>query len=187
MISILGVLAETYGKAFWIMYHQPNSWIFNIYMIIEFALYCAAAAYYLPAFIRRLLPYIVGLQAIVWLTQIVRFSIFQFANFSLVVGSLILTVLYMVILVTQTMHATRALVKNPLFWLCISVVLYYACDIPAMTKFTTEVEAYVNKNTAEIHVDINQTFSNISCIAICFCFLLTGLQKRRETVTLNIK
>lgn len=176
-VTLLAGLVEIAGVLIYKVFHVPNAWIFNIYMIIEFSVYCIAAMHFLPNGVRKyiILAMLTGWS--IWIYQIVRHSIVEFSVFSLVSGSLIIDVLYISILVLNTMHSSSALSKNPLFWLSISVVLYYVCDIPYMTVLTDTMNNYMHKKINMPSLDINNILNCITHLLVAFSFLLIGKQK----------
>lgn len=182
-LIVAGILFETAGY-FIGHYYQVNLWLFNIYMLVEVFMYCYAAKYFLPRSVSKVLPWLVAGDVAVWIYQIVKYSIFQFALVTLITGALIISVIYIIILTLNTMHSSKGLVKNPLFWLCISIVLYYVCDIPYMTIFAEKLNNYMHKNVSMPMVDVNNILNTVSNLIVAFCFLLIGRQKGADAINI---
>ena len=177
-IVLLGALTETGAFLYNLTLHISNAWIFNIYMISEFGLYCAAVWYFFPANIRKLVPVIFIADFSVWVYQIARHSVFEFSIISLITGALLISVLYFVVLVLNILHSDQALSKNPLFWLSVSILLYYVCGIPAMSTITEQIDAYVHKRVNIPMININNLLNATSNLLTGYCFYLLGKQKQ---------
>ncbi len=183
LIMLLGIIVESAGAFIQLRYHVSNAWVFNIYMIIEFSLYCVTGYFFLPAGVSRLALPGALLGWIVWIYQMVRHSIFNFSIVALISGSLIIDVLYLSVFILNAMQATGSLLKNSLFWLSGSVILYYVCDIPQMTVIADTVNTYMHKTINMPSFDINNVLNFVSNAMVVFSFILIG--RRKGDVALN--
>lgn len=177
-IILLGGITETGGYLYNVFLHISNAWIFNIYMISELGLYCAAAWYFFPANIRKLVPVIFIADFSVWVYQITRHSVFEFSIISLITGALLISILYFVVLVFNILHSEQGLSKNPLFWLSVSILLYYVCGIPAMSTITEHIDAYVHKQVNIPMININNLLNATCHFLTGYSFYLLGKQKQ---------
>ena len=82
--------------------------------------------------VRKLFLISLVADTIIWATIIMRHSIYLFANVPMVAGCCIITALYIYVLFNKAIFYNNKILNQPIFWLSISTVLYFGCDIPYM-------------------------------------------------------
>lgn len=179
---VLALFAEGTGHFISQVLLKPNLWFFNIYMLVSTGLELLLAAYFLRPVLRRAVPWLFGAYLAFWSWTIIRYSIFNFAVGCLLLTALLCTVLFTIILVDNTMNSEKGVVKDPLFWLCISTVLYYACDIPAISTFTVMATALMHRSRYWETIDVNDILNVISPLLCGVSFLLCKMENKEHHV-----
>ena len=133
LLIAIGSFCEFYGYYIFKHLHKSNQWLFNIYIIIEVWLLGMSAIYLINNHkIKKSFFLLLIINTIVWIFTIASNSIYLFATISMVCGSSIITLMYIIVLYSNSLFTGEKIIKQPVFWLCISTILYFGCDIPYM-------------------------------------------------------
>ena len=177
LLIVIGSFCEFYGYYIFKYAHKPNAWLFNLYMIVEVWLLGIAAIYLTSnKTIKNIFLSLLILNSIAWITIITTNSIYVFANVSMVCGCSIITVMYIVILYSNGLFSGEKILNQPIFWLCISTILYFGCDIPYMG-----LHNYITKHLpgmAKQFDYINATLDIIRYPLVAISFILLGRRKQ---------
>lgn len=114
----------------------------------------------------------------VWAYCIFSKSLFVFASPFMVSSCLFITAVYVYITIVNAFKSDKLVYNDPLFWLCLSNLLYFGCDIPFMSLTDYWYKAYVSKEMKLARIDINGVLNMLRYLLLAISFLTLGLQKR---------
>ncbi len=176
------MIAESGGQFISHVLDRPNLWFFNLYLPVATGLEILLASYLLRPFIAKKMPYVFAAYMVLWGTVIWQHSIFDFAVTCLLATALLCTILFTVILIDNAMNSDKGIFKDPLFWLCVAEILYYACDIPEISTFTTAADEFIHKNKYMAIIGINEILNVISPLLTGVSLVLCGRQNKLQYV-----
>ena len=128
---VLAALAESFGRYIAVHMHQHNSWMFNFYLIIDFTLNgIIAIAVTKGSTARRFFPVLMATYYIGWVAEIAINSLYVLANYTIVFGAVLLTVMYVFVLFNNSIFSGKNILGQPIFWLAMATILYCAPGIP---------------------------------------------------------
>lgn len=128
-ILILGILVQ-FPKG------RSNHWLFNLYIICETVLLLKAATLAFRAKWARIATAFVFMGFIaVWLTEVIRYQIFSFAQNAYVLECVGVAVLYLILLLTTTRNTEIPIYRNPVFWVCCAHIISFSCAVPYFGLF----------------------------------------------------
>lgn len=183
LINVVALFVETIGHFISYTLQKPNLWLFNIYLFVDPILYLSLAGFFVREYLKKYLYLMCLGNLVVWAYLIYRNSIFNFAYFSLVLTALIITFIYTFILIDNTMRSSKGVAKDPLFWLCLSIVSYYACDIPFMSTLALEASAFI-KTAAHMHTfDVNDVLGVVSQVFECLTIVMAAKEMKNYKLT----
>ena len=178
LLALIALVSEVAGQYIRHNLHEHNVWLFNLYMPLE-PLFLGVVSIDLVGsrFYKKLVYCFIILNFIIWGIELYRNSLDSFASFSMICGCFLLVGIYTYTLFFISMHNNSTLIKIPSFWLCLSVILYFGCDIPYMGMF----RYWPTYKTAIIKFsNINQLLNFIRYPLVAICFIMAGNQKRLE-------
>ncbi|MES2703439.1 MAG: hypothetical protein V4649_12420 [Bacteroidota bacterium] len=174
-LLIIAIGCEIYGYYIGAIQKQSNAWLFNFYMPVEVWALGLAAIDLVPKKKAQLLFYVLLFtNTIIWIVDMYN-DVYQFANFSMVCGSVLLTVLYMGVLVNNSLFTQKNIRKQPVFWLSISTILYFGCVVPYMGMHNYLSKEYYKVAVELAYINIILNFVRYPLVAISF--ILLGRQK----------
>lgn len=134
LLVAIATFCESYGYYLNRVLHKANNlWVFNLYMIVEAWLMGVCAIYLVGnRKLKFLFILLLIIDTCIWFINIKLNSLDSFATLSMVCGSIVFTLMYLIILINGCIFNVKGLMLQPLFWLCISTILYFCCDIPYM-------------------------------------------------------
>jgi len=176
MLVVIAFLTESYGYYF-SRYGGHNAWLFNFYILIE-AWAMTIAGFYLISNrrIQRLLFFLLCANTLFWLRTLIANSVFVFANIPMATGCLFMAIEYVYILISDGIFNRANVIKQPLFWLSVSIILYCACVIPLMM-----MHGYLQKYAVSISVPlqhINSVLNIVRYALVAISFILLGNRTR---------
>lgn len=177
-INVLGLFVESSGHFISHNLHQANLWLFNIYLLVDVAINIYLARFFVRPAVSKFIPLLIFIHVLVWMYVVHENSFVNFAYMSLVAASLIITILFLFILIDKVMHSDVGLTKDPLFWLCLSMILYYACDIPYMSTLAFDANDFIHRNNYLHGIDINDILNAASPLLYVFSFVLCAHQRK---------
>jgi len=177
ILTVLGFICEISGYVITKFFHKHNAWIFNIYMPLEPLLLGIASIDFVrgPNYKKVVWPFLL-INFAIWIFELYHDSIYIFASFSMICGCFLLVCLYISVLFKAIIFNNKILIKEPLFWLCLSIILYFGCDIPYMG-----VLRYWPRYKSSVHLtNINQILNFIRYPLVAVSFILAARQKKEE-------
>lgn len=172
---LLGLVAEITGRYIVARYHEQNIWMFNFYWIAE--LWVAGMAGILllknPA-LRKAFISLLVLPSFFWLYFISVNGLAVMPSPALTAIDTSLVVIYATALFQNTVFEGRKLAAQPVFWLCLSVITFFACNIPLYSMFN-----YIYRTNPELLKKlfvITKTLNFIRYPMVAFSFYLYGRQ-----------
>jgi hypothetical protein len=140
-LTVLAAITEVCGHYISHTLGKPNLWLFNFYIIVEtWVLGLVAISFIRDKLLRQIFFALLVIFSGVWLFFVIKNSIYAFANIPLVLGAIMMVVMYVTALVTNMLFTDKQIYKQPLFWLCLSVMLYFGCVVPVVALFNYLVE-----------------------------------------------
>lgn len=129
-LTAIALFCECVGYYLGVRLHKPNAWLFNIYLLFDIWM-MGTAAIYLMNFKKNVYFFVALLgYTIVWVISVAINSINTFANFAMVFGLILLTIMYLLVLFNNSVFKKSNILTQPVFWLSLSTILYCSCDIP---------------------------------------------------------
>ncbi len=140
----------------------------NIFVLVDFAILLPASATFMPKSARTAS---IGISLLVfglaWYLSIVKGRFDEFANYAFAVGSLLVTILFLLVLYTsETMTSNK--LKLPIRLVCLGLILYHTGTF----VFVLGVHYLMNDNMPEAIVDINTTLDSLKYLLIAIAFYL---------------
>ncbi len=176
LLIAIALFCESYGYYISKYNHAHNAWLFNIYIIVEVWLLGISATYLINSTkIKNIFLLLLATNSLIWIGIILQYSIYVFANVSMVVGCCFITVIYVIVLYTNSLFSDKAALKQPVFWLSVSTILYFACDIPYMGLHNYMIQ-YMPSVSKKLG-NINTILDIIRYPLVAISFILLGLKK----------
>lgn len=164
------VLTEFTARYLRKVLHEPNTWLYNITIPLEYIFYgFIIGSFCLTPILKKTIFRITGLLAAWWLINLFFLQGFTNLNtITLKAGStcmIIISCLGLVDLFKDDEHVT--LLANPLFWICVGVLFFNAGEFTYLFFFDTFLQKGWDK-TAKLFGSINNKmiFILYSCISI---------------------
>lgn len=145
-------------------------------MTVDVALDMWIASFFIRHQIKRWLPLLFGMYLCYWGILIYQNTLYNFAYAALVVNAFLQTTLFMFILVDNTMNSVSSISKNPLFWLCMSLMLYYAGNIPFISTLTIKANDLILQKVT--YITINDILGLVCASFTITSFVLCGRQNK---------
>jgi hypothetical protein len=184
LLTLVATIVEVVGYYLHAQLRQNNVWLFNYYMIFEVWMLGLASLYLVKnktvqiSFVALLL-----LDTAVWIHTIATNPITVFASFPMVCGCIALTVIYLVVLLSNSLFSQNKILNQPIFWLCIANILYFSCDIPVMG-----LHNFLYKTSPSIANKlsiINTVLDIVRYPLVGVSFLMLGRQKSPKQVPIT--
>lgn len=178
----VAIFCETYGL-YIAVHHRDNAWLFNFYLIIEVWLMGLAALFFVRnKNVQGIFLLLLIIETLIWTVNLYVNTIYQFANYSMISGCILLTIMYIAVLLNNSIFSNKSILKQPVFWLSASSILYFACDIPYMGMHNF-LSKYLQPSAAVKLQLINSILDIIRYPMIGISFILLGRQKQPELKT----
>ena len=146
-------------------------------MIIEVWLLGLAAIYLVRKdIVKKVFFILLIINTIVWACVVVNNSIYSFATISMVCGCCLVTLMYISVLFNNSLFNGGSIIKQPVFWLSLSTILYFGCDIPFMGLHNYLVEHMLRLATQL--TNINTVLDIIRYPLVAISFILLGRRKQ---------
>lgn len=129
--NVLALIAELTG--FYISFQEDNNnlWVFHINAIIElWLLTLAALSLTKNSLIRKVSVFLLVSGSLLWCYEIYERGIRNWLSWFTLFHYSFLFVFYIYILITRTLFEKTSITKNPIFWVSLSVLLYYCGALP---------------------------------------------------------
>jgi hypothetical protein len=130
-LTIIALGCEIFGYYLTTSLHRNNLWLFNLYIPVEVWCLGIAAIYLVNnRKIKNTFLVLLIINTLFWVVDLVNHSFYSLTNFAMVSGCILLTTMYITILFTNSIFSNKQTLKQPVFWLCFSTILYFAGVIP---------------------------------------------------------
>lgn len=158
---------------------QPNNvWLFNIYLIVELWMIGWAGQMFLQRQdIKKYIKWILCAFTIYWIINWVKHTEGYLLNTFSVLSSFFLVALYVLVFFSNLSFTRQNMFSNPLFYICVSCLLYFACFIPLLGLFN--YLAQTNKKMASNLYAINLALNYIRYGLVGVAFYLCGTQAQK--------
>lgn len=177
---IIALIAEVLGKYLNLIHHSNNSWVFNIYMLAEVILIGWAGSFFIDnKSTQSLIKTSVCGFILLWIYYYYSLGISNLFNWFFVLSSLFSVGVYTYIILRRVLFSGN-IYSNPVFLICISIIIYFACVIPLFgtIKFLIKDNAVIAEKLYLINA-----FANVLRYAlVAIAFYLYGRQAKRAHV-----
>lgn len=119
--------------------------------------------------------------ALVWSINIAQYGLYEFANWSFVLGSILLCAFYLTLIVEQYAFQKDISLRSPIVWSAAAIIIYYASNVPTFS-FMKVLYTY-SEVAAEKMYNINHILSIVHyiCLGITFYLLRPSSPKAPTT------
>ena len=182
-VVILAIFCEVYGYYISMpLPHKSNVWLFNWYIMIE-AIMVGIAAVFLVNNKRMKLffSFLIVVNFIYWVVIMYTQNKPLLVSTSIISGCIMLSFMYIVIL-SNNSFITKNIATQPVFWLCISTIIFFGCDIPCMGLYNYTYET-MTKSLAHKLATIHTILDIIRYPLLGVSFLLF---RERKTSSLKV-
>jgi len=165
---VCGLTAETIGKILAAHDHN-NTFLFNIYLPIELWFIGVAGILLTKNKIhRRLILIFLLVSTAVSLSCIIINGINILANWGFLIECVLLTIVYLNILINLLLSNKGKITQEPLFWFCISVIIYFGCNVPLFGLVNYLIKHYFTLADYVFRIDHLLSLLRYSFVAIAF-------------------
>ncbi len=179
---VLAISAELYGRQL-AKYSVHNAWVFNIYNLSDLILTGTVAGLLLGKVkYASIAYYLVAIMCIFWSIEVYVYGIHHLASLFFTGSCIVLALLYIWLLYSKLLF-TKKILKEPVFWLSISVILYFGCCLPYFGLYNYLIaHEYV---IAKKLMNINRVLNFLRYPLIGVCFIIAAKKYDRITQTGN--
>jgi hypothetical protein len=168
-------ICEITGYYLTVTTDKTNSWVFNfLWLLPELLLMGIAGRGLIQAkSMKNVATILMLIGIVIWIVNIYKTGINQFANWTFIYISIMLIVIYLNVLFNSIFNGTN-LVRSPAFWLSVSVILYFSCALPYFGLFQ-----YLNTTSRSLAKGlfyINEILILIRYPMVAVSFYLLGKQ-----------
>lgn len=161
-VEVFGLLAKAPGRNI--------IWAFSVYCLVDMLLMgCIAMTLVRQRIYKALIVAIATVLAGIWLYHISKYGPGIFPMIVLQAGSYIYSIIFLIILLFNIFRSgtDNNVFSNPVFWLCTSVLTFYACNIPIFNFFNFVLDY---DNTRYLYNVIVNTSNIVRYILLLVCF-----------------
>lgn len=167
------LLVECIGRTITYFHLGTNAWLFNIYALIEtILLFWMFSAFSEHPKAKQFSAGVVVLMIIAWLFAIFSNGILLFSNWYVIAESLLAVIAFTFLLISNSVFSKSQLFTQPLFLLCIAIIIYYASVIPLFGVLNHLVE--VDRELANNLFYINKAAAGVRYVLIGTALYLHG-------------
>lgn len=180
---ILALFCESIAKHIAREYHSNNIWIFNWYLLFEMWLNGLAAKFLLRnKTLQKSILYTLGFLTALWILNVGIEGMTVFANWCFIATSIVFVIIYIFVLFDKTLFAAQSIFLQPSFWLSMSIILFYGCDLPYFGLRNYLIVRYFDIANKLYYVNYVLNFIRYPLIAIAFILYGRNVlnQKRPE-------
>jgi hypothetical protein len=161
-----------------------DTWPNNIYLLLDCALFLLTG--YLLFHKKNLWVVFIaafGVFATVWVYNILKTGIFQFAIQAYIIDSLLLLILYGILLYQDALYRKGRFWRSAQLWTCFALISFYGCNIPYFSMLRT-----VGKLSYQQKEFLHQflvAINNFHYLLIALAFLIIYLDKSKLINEIN--
>jgi len=164
LVELTGFILRKHG-------YTDNQWLFNIFLLFDCGLQLLAAYYF-----RVKIPYLFFITGFlvfvaVWLYEVINTGVMIFTVKAYIVDSILLMGTYLVVLYYSTINYRGSLTRSPSLWICLSIILYYGCNIPFFSVLNYLVDNKA-KDVIKFLFVVLQVLINVRYLFIAIGFYL---------------
>lgn len=179
---ILALICESLAKYLIVShsYRYNNLWIFNIYLLGEIWLNGIAGRMLINnKTIKKVIPFLLAGLTVLWSINIYVESMASFANWCFIATSIVLIFIYFAVLFDLALFKNQRIVNQPAFWLSLSILLFFGCDLPYFGLRNYLIGHQLNGIEHRLHT-INTILSLIRYPLIAISFILCGYGRKQK-------
>lgn len=176
---ILAFIVQALGIFIDIQNHE-NTWLFNLYIPLEVWLTGLAAYFYIKKpTIKKSLLILLPINTIVWAIIIAKKGIDNIALGAIVAESILLTTAFIYVLIELLQAQTKDsyITRNSTFWIAISIVIYFGCNIPLFSFLQYLMD--VDMNYARLLFRINLILCAVRYVITGYALYLARKERKQ--------
>jgi hypothetical protein len=170
---LIAIACEAYGYYLGILHHKRNVWLFNYYWLIGELWILGSAGILLNGkkIFRNIGIMLVAISTVIWVANMISNGIQSYEPWVILTIYSSLIYIYLVLLLNNVLFNKTALLNNPHFWVCISSLLFFCCNIPylGMYNYLHDNSPQLLKNLFSITLALN--FIRYPLLIIAFYFI----------------
>lgn len=178
----LGMMAEVAGRYIVVRYHAHNIWLFNYYWLVELWVVGLAGILLLSNIaLRRAFVGLLLIPTALWIYCIYTGGNDMHPSPAITAIGTALVAIFITVLFHASFH-TQKLATQPVFWLCLSVIIFFSGSIPFYSLFN-----YIYDTDPELLkklFNITLVLNHIRYPIVAYSFYLLG---RQQMATLNVR
>lgn len=131
LLVIVAFFCEIYGYYLGIVLGTNNWWLFNCYNFVE--ILCmggAGVGFARDKRLKALFAAGVVLCSAIGFIEFLKRPLTEPATVTMVCYSTLLTLIYLTILFANSLFSSKSVLMQPVFWICLSSIVYFSCSIP---------------------------------------------------------
>lgn len=177
---VIALIFESLGVYLSIILHLSNSWLFNIYMLLELLLLGMSGTYFIDIKYKKLVFSGVVAGTFFWIVNLFQNPFNKLYNWSYIASATVIIGIYLGVLFTVVLFRTKRILSHPLFYLCGSFILYFASVIPlfGLLNYLINDDLPMANKLFYINVSLNV----FRYVMIAIAFYLYGRQAKRAHV-----
>jgi hypothetical protein len=156
---------------------KNNTWVYNIAVPVEFLILTIAVSVFSKD---KMSKYLVLSSYVIFLASIyLQMSFYKsghFANYAMVSGSIIMTVLFVWIIYIKFTSDLPFRIYRPEVFACLGLIIYFACNVPYIS-----IMPFLNENSPEesksLFNNIIDNLANFRYLLLSIAFLLARINK----------
>lgn len=171
---IVALLCESFARYLVVShpYRYNNLWVFNLYLLCEMWLDGMAGRLLIRNnIIKQAVFYTLLGLTVLWGVNIYLVSMASFANWCFVATSIVFIIIYFIVLFDTALFNAKSILIQPAFWLCLSIILFYGCDLPYFGLRNYLIKHQMRSTELKLYV-INSilNFIRYPLVAVSFIF-----------------
>lgn len=133
---VLAVITELTAWYLAAAYKANNMWVFNIYVIIEFWLLLMAGRGFIASrSVKTGIVYSIILISFIWTVEVFFQGFKKWPTKTVTIGCILIMIVYFKALFDQVLFSKMPPYKLSIFWLSLSLILFYGCVLPFMALY----------------------------------------------------
>ncbi len=159
-------------------HHRGNAWVFNsFYLMPELWLTgLTGAMLTIQRLVKIAIPLALLAGSALWIFDITQYGVNVLSSASLLYVGICLTLIFLIVLVSTLYQ--QNLFKSAAFWLSVSVILYFSCNIPLFGMYNL-ISSRSHELLDKLYY-INNILVAIRYPLVAFSFYLAGRQQLAE-------
>lgn len=172
--GFISLLVEVLGYVF-ISFKMQNVWMYNIYVLLDYSIMGYVALLLLDkSRFDSPFYYVWILVPLLFFWDLYEHSIYSLCVNFMTIFYLLIAVVFFYIMAVNSVFKSTAILKSPIFWLSISIILYHGCTLPIWIIYKYAVE--VKPSIASVIIFINKIVNILRYPIAAYAVYLAAIQ-----------